>query len=289
MKNKKQPKNRHELKQNREFRNIVLTIISFAIVACVAYVVCLNHTPTDTTNDRPDIVNYINSHLTQDDVYPGYFPALIYYTTQETGASGFLCTGTIFNTASNGVEIITAEHIFRNDIMGHHTFEVRPLRGSIDVPICYMKDIVATSSNLSGLDAVVATLDTNPVVLGQFSDYVYREMGQNFYAPVVVHDRPLPTLRSLVTGVTSQTIGYVRRGEEGTSNGAIFILIEYHAYHGESGTGFVDQYGGLWVLHAGPEDGAEQDMCDEYHRITGKSIKAIASVSGPFGGKYTAK
>jgi hypothetical protein len=92
-------------------------------------------------------------------------------------------------------------------------------------------------------------------------------------------------VQSLVSGEKIPTLGYYRRGE-GT-NGDVSILIETRSREGESGTGFLDQHGGLWVLHASPEPQEVEEMRREYEKLTGKTFKAVTSISGPFGGKHT--
>lgn len=114
---------------------------------------------------------------------------------------------------------------------------------------------------------------------------MYSEIAQNFWADVVIEGKHISRLRSLVSGEYVETVGYARRGKEET--GAVFVLINRSARAGESGTGYVDDFGGLWVLHSGAgSKETEKQICEEGRRMAGKDITGISSVSGPLFGQY---
>ena len=87
----------------------------------------------------------------------------------------------------------------------------------------------------------------------------------------------------LIDGRSYETVGYVKRNNNDKS---VFILIECRSVAGESGSGFVDSRGGLWVLHAAPHPDDERQILEEGVRMTGKQIKGLTLVSGPIGGNY---
>ena len=288
MKNK-QLRNRHQLKQERAFRRFVLFSLGSIIGVIVLWAMLENQKPPGTS--RPDIERYIRSSATKEMVSPGRVAALIYYKNVENGQEGFLCTGTIFSDTNAAAQIITAEHIFRNDLRDRHIFKVVPLNGTLELngaelPYCYMDRIVKTSRELGGKDAVIATISTNPVVFGQFSHYVYEEMGQSYWTNgVTIGKARIPTLRSIVSGEVVKTIGYYQPGTD--TNVPLCIIADRLSYSGESGTGFVDDRDGLWVLHATPATPElRRQICEECEQMSGQKISSVVTLSGPFGGHY---
>ena len=277
--------NRHELKQARETKIVlVVMLITIALVGIAYYFA------TRPPGTEPEIESYIRSQLTQKDIAPGFEPAAIYFRNPGMTNEIFCCVGTIFRDTNHGVQIATAEHIFRTNIHSPKTLSVRALRGKMDPEVTYVNRILATGRDLGGAnhderDIVVASLGIRPVVLEPYSGFLDSEIGQNFWGPVLIGKTKIPRMRSLLSGEYVNTLGYARRGE-GT-NGALFVLIEKHVRRGESGTGYVDDYGGLWVVHSGTDTREEEAaICEEGHRITGKDITGVATVSGPLFGRY---
>jgi hypothetical protein len=288
MKHRKE-RNRHELKKEREFRKFVI-ISLVVILGIVAFGFYISRPPSPNISHAQvkDIESYIRAKVTQQTVMRGAYPALIYYKTVDTGIEGFLCSGTVFTDPARGLQIITAEHVFRKDMKANHTLEVKLLRGELNTAHCYINGIVRNSKDFNGYDMVVCDISDTPTVPNQFSDYTHEETGKSFYANVVILGKKLPTVRSIVSGETFPTIGYYRLGDESAgTNGAVFIIADCHMESGESGTGFVDPNGGLWILHGGPGDpDRERQILDEYQSITKKTASGIALLSGPYGGSY---
>jgi hypothetical protein len=230
------------------------------------------------------VESYIRSKVTEEKVSPTLEPVALYYRHPGMAAEEFCCVGSVMIDKDYGPVVLTAEHVFRTDIHSTQIIGFKPLRKSVHEPEYYLDRIIKTSRNLKGADAVVATFGSLPVTFAPFSAYVLDEIGKNFYGDVTIGKKKIPHVRSVVSGEIVPTVGYCRR-DEGT-NGQVFILIEYHTRPGESGTGFVDDYGGLWIVHASPEPDIERQMLDDCEKLTHKKVKALTTLSGPFGGKY---
>jgi hypothetical protein len=210
---------------------------------------------------------------------------ILYYRYPGWSTDKFCCVGTVLADKKYGTVVLTAEHVFRNDITSKQIISFRPLRPGVNEPPYYFKEIVLTSKDLGGHDALFATFGTEPVEFDRFSKFVNHEESRHFYGDVEVRGLKVPTVTSLVSGEKIRTFGYNRRGTNETDQ--VFILIEYSSRSGESGTGFIDDNGGLWVLHGAPESEAEhQLMMREYERLMHKKIAGFATICGPFGGKY---
>lgn len=273
---------RHERKKLRELYITAIAMILIATGIGVALTIAKRPSPVAAKPEQ-DIESYIRSQVSETQVAPGHEAVALY--NQRPGRAGerFCCVGTILNDREYGIVLITAEHVFRTDIPGPQTVSIRPLR-NIDVPTYYVDRIVKTSREFGGQDAVMATFGTNPVAFQPFSRYVSREIAKGYYCDVAVGKTKVPELRSLVSGKTVKTIGYCRQGED--TNGPIFIMIECHVRPGESGTGFIDDHDGLYIVHASPDASIEKDLLDEYSKLTGRRVSGAATVSGPFGGHY---
>lgn len=277
---------RHELKKAREGRRAIIIMIATAVIIFGGYFLISTYekSPGQAVRAEQDIESYIRSRTSEQQVSPGHEPVALYYKRKDMQKEGFCCVGTITYDKMYGMIVVTAEHVFRTDLFGAQQISIRPLRKGVNVPVYYFDHIVKTSSELNNQDVVMATFGTIPKMFDPFSKYVFREMSKHFYGDITIRDLKVPSMRSLVSGERIATFGYGRRGEH--TNDPVFILIEYHSRLGESGTGFIDDNGGLWVLHATPEAGQEQLIIAEYEKLMNKRIKAASAVSGPFGGKY---
>ena len=199
MKNRNK-RNRHELKQARQTRNAIIVMMLVGVAICVAYYI-LTRSPTP----EPEIESYVRSMVTQKDISPGLEPAAIYFRHTGMTTDVFCCVGTIFRDANQGVQIATAEHVFRTDIHSSQVLSVKALRGNMDPPVTYVTRIIASGRQLGGpnhdeRDIVVASLGTKPVVLAPYSSFLESEIGQNFWGEVVIGKTKIPRLRSLLSG-----------------------------------------------------------------------------------------
>jgi len=276
---------RYEFKNGRGTK--IGTIVVLNIIALIGIIYYLI---IQSSNHEPEIESYIRSQITQKDVAPGFEPAFIYFKRPNMTNEMFCCVGTIFSDKNSVIQIATAEHVFRTDIHSSQILSVRTLRQKMNPPVAYINRIIATGKELGGpdhdeRDIVVASLGSEPVVLKPYSGFLYNEIGQNFWGNVVIGKTKITRLRSLLSGEYVNTLGYVQ-SRQGT-NISNFVLIEKHVRQGESGTGYVDDFGGLWVVHSGTEDKNEEaEICKEGKRITGRRITGVATVSGPLFGHY---
>lgn len=283
MKKDRKP-NRHELKKAREFRNFIITLLVIVLAAFGVYFWPTNQKFTIAPAQEEEIESYIRSKTSETAISLGREPVALYYKRPDMLEEKFCCIGTVQADREYGMVVITAEHVFRTDIHAEQQISFRPLRKAVKEPIYYFDRIVKTSSEFGGQDAVMATFGDHPRSFPRFSKFVFGEVSKHFYGDVEVGTKKVPWIQSLVSGEKIPTIGYGRRGD--STNDPVFIIIECASRPGESGTGFIDEYGGLWVLHASPEPGQEELMRDEYERLMHKKIKAFSMVSGPFGGNY---
>ena len=266
-------------------RASIMIVIGLLIVCAF-----VSNSPHSDCLPEQEIESHIRSIATQEEVTPGFEPAALYYRRPGMPNDKFLCLGTLFRDENHGAWIVTAEHVFRTDVNSPQTISVRTIRGHLSEPTIFINKIVASGTDLGKLDnrpkdVVIASLGTTPVVLKPFSEFIDSELNQHFWGEVKVGDKKITRLRSVLSGEYVDTIGYVRRGKE--SNGSIFVLIERHSRKGESGTGYVDDFGGLWTLHGGAENQeTESAICRECKTLTGKDIHAVSGVSGPLFGKY---
>jgi len=264
------------------------TVAGVALVALILGILYTLYFAQGQSRPEIDVETYVRSKLTQEDVVPGLVPAAIYFKRPDMAEEQFCCVGTLCPDSKGNPHIITAEHIFRTDIRSDQIMSVRALRGNMEPPVVYIGRIVATGKELGSgeeRDIVIAALDLRPTAIKPYSTFLSDEMAQSFWVDVVIGGKKIPRLRSLLSGEYVETVGYTRRGEEKT--GAIFVVINCSARPGESGTGYVDDFGGLWVLHSGAgSKEIENQACEESRRVTGKDITGISTVSGPLFGQY---
>lgn len=237
-----------------------------------------------------DIETYIKSKVAKEDVVPDMIPATIHYRRPDMTKEDFCAVGTIYTDKHGNPQIITAEHIFRVDVPSASVMSVRALRGSVDPPVTYIGSIVATGEDLGGptreeRDIVIASLVVNPTVIKPYSNFVHTETAQSFWGDVVIGRKKISRLRSLVSGEYVEVVGYSRRSEG--KSGSTFVIINCCSRSGESGTGYVDDFGGLWVLHGGSSSKEIEDQAvAECEKVTGKKVVGISIVSGPLFGQY---
>ncbi len=271
-------------KQPKKNGGIIVTSLVILVLILLGIYCWIPKTPKPALLDEQDIESYVRSKVSENVVCAGLEPVAVYHQRQGWEHKAFCCVGTVMMDKDHGPVLMTAEHVFRTDISGGQTVSFRPLRSSVDEPEYYLNKIIKTSHELKGADAVVATFASKPVSFAPFSTYVDGEIAKNFYGDVVIAKKKIVHLRSLVSGETVTPFGYERRGE-GT-NGQVFVIIDYHVRPGESGTGFIDDFGGLWIVHASPDPEIEKQMVDDYRDLMHKVVSAATTLSGPFGGKY---
>lgn len=234
------------------------------------------------------IESYVRALATTNEVLEGFRAAIIYYKRPDMVKEEYCCVGSIFYTPNNGPQIISSGHIFRNDIPITQVLSVRSLNGVMNPEVAYINQIIysgesSTNSSDTKLDVFIAKLGTTPVTLQPYSKFVSGEWQKNYWGEVPIGSKKIKTLRSILSGEVVDVLGCTKS----EVINSMYILINRNSRPGESGTGFVDEYGGIWILHAGPESPTvNSHICEEGRRLTGKNIVGVTTLSGPMFGKY---
>ncbi len=272
-----------------EQRKVALTfIITLSIIGFLALIFLWPYVDRKSQKKiaEVDMEEYVSSMVTTNEVSPGYEPVIIYYQN-DGDVNRYCCVGTVFINKDKELNIITAEHIFRNTIKNKSIFSIKLLRGATDPVKRYLMEIVKTGSDFNGeeRDAVILKMGSQPTQFTPYSRFNDGEESQNFWGEVTIQNQRVRKVKSLISGKSFEAVGYSKVDK---INGAVFILIDKKSLIGESGTGFFDDHGGLWILHGAPENSDIESLIkDEYKKLTGRMIQnGLTSLSGPFGGKY---
>ncbi len=282
---------RQYAKQDRQLRRLVITvlIIVIPVLVSIALSQVIKHhlLVAKAEQDLKALETRILSQMTTTNVSPSEYPAAIYQHNTKSGKNYFCGMGTAqFDENKHRWQLITAEHIFRNDINRKVILAVKIFRASKNPPILYVDGFIKTSKELNNNDIVILSLGNTPIVIGSFSNFTDELTVTNFWAEVVIRDKKIPTLRSELSGKTVKTVGYSQQ-KLSDGNYANFIMVDTEAVQGESGTGYIDAQNGLWVLHGGPDEGsANEEMVRDCKKYTGQDISHLQMLSGPIGGNY---
>lgn len=265
------------------FRYALLCAFLVAIAFGIAHL--KSSKPQQAATKLDPTEQYILAKLINQDVTPSAWPALIYKHAIENSPGVFMATGTVLNEKNENPILFTAEHIFRTDHPVDRILSVKVLRAE-EMPTLYVREILGTSETLKGGDLLKCRLGTEPVIIKPFSKYHKTEGGYNYWAPVEIGGDKIEWMLSVLSGEKAKTIGYYRRVVGDKSDN--FVLIDYLVKPGESGTGFVDPKGGLWVVHGMPVNQKTLvQVAEECYQRTGIRIQYPCAVSGPLGGQYT--
>ncbi len=287
MKSTASRQNRHLARESRKIV-IMMCIVALSVLAgglLVEYMNSPQSSENQTIPSNGDVESEIRRSVVDRVVSSNREPVALYYRRAGMSSEQFCCVGTVFNYRDYGTVVMTSEHLFRTDLVGGQTIIIKPLRPSVHWPLFYMGRIVRTAADLGGNDAVMAKIGITHNIIQPFSPYVFSEAGTNFYGDVVIKHTKIPTLRSLVSGKEVRTIGYCQQIIE--NNNQVFVMIDYPSRAGQSGTGFIDDHDGLWILHASPEPDIALPMLEECRKLSHvTNVTAMSTVSGPFGGNY---
>lgn len=203
--------------------------------------------PTDLTAQQTE--DYIVSKVSTARISDRYTPVLLYRMVGDSVY--FTGSGTSFVGKDNGTEIVTAEHVFgTNCPYGDTPFGARILR-PLDPDIAVeLISVIADSVTYGDRDIAVARaqdMTATPVKIHNFSsrgqgtnsigtaDHITLSSGRNIYR-----------LQSLVSGKWYDIVG--SEMIPGSTNTAIGVCLNCYSVPGESGTGFQDEEGSLYVL-----------------------------------------
>lgn len=217
---------------------------------------------------RFEIENRIIGKLT-DRRIDDYTPVMI-YRRSSSGLSIPVGVGSLFLNSYGNKQIITADHLF-GSLTGDHVFGYRiliPLETSVD----YSISSVLRGANFAfektvGASPDVAILrvgDSRPISCSgdQTQPLVINHVEVSAFNEVVL-------LRSLVSGKEVRALGEVM------INRSWYMIIEYDSVSGESGTGFVNDAGELFVLKGAMEVSPQHARSlEELFGKTGKLVLA---------------
>lgn len=182
-------------------------------------------------------------------IHPKYRPVLI-YRYRGNNRPAFTAVGTQFD-GTNGTVIATVEHLLVKKFE-HEWFVLRLLSPDEHQVTNGLTSIVSRNIGV-GLPRdtdVVFLRPGDPAHLECFSkksESIPESAQVYFFDNVQVGGRTVKSLRSLITGKEYKVIG--------ASKAPQFILLSYSSQAGESGSGFVDEYGQLYVLSGGTRSG----------------------------------
>lgn len=178
------------------------------------------------------------------------FRPVLVYRYRGANRPAFTAVGTEFE-GTNGPVIVTVEHLLVKKF-DHELFVLRLLSPD-EHRVTNGVASIAYRNTEAGLPRdtdVVFLKPGDPALIECFSEKsenVPESAQVFFFDNVQVGDRTIKSLKSLITGKEYRVIG--------ASKSPQFILISYLSQAGESGSGFVDEYGQLYVLSGGTRDG----------------------------------
>ena len=247
---------------------LVLGVIIAVIV--VSGIVWFFNSEKSVTHDELEV--YILGKLTSEEVFPGYTPVLIYTHLPEKEEGRIAGSGTLFE-GKNGIQLITAAHIFHEDLGSPHYLirRLRPLESIVGGVEHGIESINDTGINITGFenvgtDVVMCKVGKKTQSIQALYNKDRERAESNLTFTTWKTDSPYK-IRSLVSGQEAIIIGQ----SDLLSNGVGQYLTTYQGRAGESGTGFVDTKGNLFVLKAIVVDNnnpslKRSTMCGAFHR-----------------------
>ena len=262
-------------------RKIVLLLLPIILVFATIIIGAMYHERIPVLDRATE--EYMVSLATNADVAPGFSPALIYQCRKD--GIYFCCAGTVYTGTNYGTQLITAEHIFRNEVSDGGKYGVRILRPmSADITLL-VEDILSSSSMLEDNDIVVAKLGTTVKEIRNFSRFIGNtSQGKRFRFDVAVDGKPVTRMRSVLSGEIVAVLGAMETSSSKITK--IFIVMNRRTLSGESGSGFVDDYGNLYVIHGslGHDQAGLSEVATIFKKQIGTNeLKGLTLVSGPVG------
>ncbi len=229
---------------------------------------------------------YVRSIATKEQIMPDLTPVIIYYRKASMTSDQYACMGNLFTRPGYQKQVVTSEHLLRKEVVEPQSFSVRYLTDTFDAPPrFYLGQIHETSKTVNlNADVLIMGITNQPVMHTGFSDFTDGEVTRHLYGEPVMANVRIPRLRSLLTGEWVTAFGWAVAGVE--TNSPRHMMIDFHGQTGMSGSGFTDDYGGLWILHGGPDAEGVEQIKEDCFRQTKMVIKHISSVSGPLTGNY---
>lgn len=214
------------------------------LVAGIAVLLFLSNPTTNRNAETPIVAeDYIVAKTTQRQVSSKLTPVMLYLISKDRKVAQHLGCGTLY-TGAQGEQVVTCEHLFpiargTNDVAFR---KLRPLEKDITHGI---EKILQKGEDLSTTgkpDVVVLGVgDVQPIQFYSHQPQVWDETQK-----LTIYDDPI-TLTSLISGEKVRLVGFA---DSVLDQGVAYGVIEYRSIPGESGTGFIDDDGNLYVLKA---------------------------------------
>ncbi len=255
-------------------RLVVLVILLMIISSSLVWGLSGTRSDSSPAPVEQTVEDYLVSKTSKTPISSRFTPVLMY--RYLGGESALHCgVGTLF-VGPSGECVITAEHLMRKEL-GDQIFAYRKLQ-PLETVITHSIEGVQRKGVEFALNP-----DENPDVVMLKPGLGKKIACYDMRARSLVRGRSkirkvlnTVTVRSLVSGERVQVLGQVMgSGDDGS---AIYTIIKYAAVPGESGTGFVDDADGLYVLKGSFE--ASDDRRDEFEKTFG-AAKGMTLVYGP--------
>jgi hypothetical protein len=222
-----------------------LIIIFFAVSIAASTVIVFLRSHDSAREPNPE--KYIISRVSAEKVSPRFTPVLIYVFMSGEKQGYVAGSGSLFEDM-NGLQIITAAHIFHGR-WGNAFYAIRRLRPLESDQLSYgVESLNEGAMNITDFrtkfnDVVICKVSLNLKPIPGF--YSQERETEEKRISFTMHELSgCPTLRSLVTGEKVMVVG----NSQVLRSGLAYYLIMYSSISGESGTGFLDDSGKLYVL-----------------------------------------
>lgn len=259
---------------NRKIVLLAVCAVACSVAACLYF-----------SREKPAInpVRYVDAKVSQENVTPGFTPVLIFRVNSlkkgSVNVASSTC-GTAFVGRSGKWKVITAAHVFSKDYQNYF-YLFRRLRPHEQVATMGASSVMQISDSdsdvaecevgepqrIKGFSAIGGRIPENRTVQGSYRSL--QEAGIVGFKSFV--------LTSVVSGKNAKIYAVSAKNYGDTFR----WIIGYLGIGGESGTGFVDEHGRLYILSGGvssetiPKDGRDT------LKIPPEG-KGLSIVSGPF-------
>lgn len=273
--------------QKNKFSPTTLLIITLLFLLCVGIYISSKEGKKESVQTlRPEETHaYVLSKAAKKMVSEKYTPVLLYTILSPTTVH-FLGSGTLVDKQNRKI-LITADHIFStNPLHGNTPIGIRVLQPMNEQITMFVSSV--TEKTFTGRDIAIASTQEQkvkslPPIIRRYS----LETEIKTSVPVITTEAILPSgrritkLQSLLTGEWYDIIGTILG--EAVPGSAVPISLNYDACHGQSGEGFQDEEGSLYVvstceLQVQPDwDKRKKEINTMYQR----KVNGITTVYGP--------
>ncbi len=243
--------------QKRQMK--ILPMVLFFGCAAVVIAICINsfieykkksYLDRKAWDDSSE--GYLLQHASVTPVHPLYRPVLIYRYRGNEKRAAYTLVGTWIN-GINGPVVVTVEHLllpkFSNELFMVRFLSPDEHTATNGITKIACKNIqvgVPEDDDTLFLCIEPVTANRLPCLSKHREDNSY-QMKSYFFNELDLGGRKVRHLKSLVTGEEYPIAGAVKSPQR--------VLIRFKSQPGYSGTGFVDEYGSLYVLSGGTKEG----------------------------------